>query len=79
MVKNQYRAANHSAYILENLQKIPLDLIGYILHNTHRLDEVLDAPAGQGEGMGWRTDGLALPGDESAHVRQDRDDFALGR
>jgi hypothetical protein len=27
--------------------------------------------------MGWHIDGLALPVDERAHVRQDRDGFAL--
>ncbi|GAB2799557.1 hypothetical protein GCM10027275_51790 [Rhabdobacter roseus] len=77
VVKTHYRAANHPAYILENLQKIPLDLIGYTMHNTHRLDVVLDGTPGQSEDMGWRTDGLALPVDERAHVRQDRDGFAL--
>lgn len=77
VVKNHYRAANNPAYILENLQKIPLDLIGYTMHNTHRLDVVLDGTPGQGEDMGWRTDGLALQVDERAHVRQDRDGFAL--
>jgi hypothetical protein len=77
VVKNHYRAANNPAYILENLQKIPLDLIGYTIHNTHRLDVVLDGTPGQSEDMGWRTDGLALPVDERAHVRQDRDGFAL--
>src|SRR5690606_28607891 len=77
VVKNNYRASNHSPYILENLQKIPLDLIGYTMHNTHRLDVVLDGTPGQSEAMGWRTDGLALPVDERAHVRQDRDGFAL--
>jgi hypothetical protein len=77
VVKSHYRAANHSEYILENLQKIPLDLVGYTMHNTHRLDVVLDGTPGQSEDMGWHIDGLALPVDERAHVRQDRDGFAL--
>lgn len=76
-VKNLYQASNDNALILENLQKIPLDLIGYEMDNTHRLDVVADPTPGQNDDMGWRSNGLALPIDERGHVRQDRDAFAL--
>ena len=77
VVKELYRSSNQREYILENLQKIPLDLIGYAMDNTHRLDVVFDPTPRQDPTMGWRTDGLALPIDERGHVRQDRDGFAL--
>ena len=65
-------------YMVETLQRTPLDLIGYPMDNTHRLDVILDATPGQKEGMGWRsTDQLALPIDERGHVRLDRDAFAI--
>ena len=64
-------------YMEETLQRIPLDLIGYTMDNTHRLDVVLDPTPGQESGMGWRTDGFALPIDERGHVRLDRDAFAI--
>jgi hypothetical protein len=63
--------------ILETLQRIPLDLIGYQMDNTHRLDVVFDPAPGQQPTMGWRVDGYAIPVDERGHVRQDRDGFAL--
>ena len=63
--------------ILETLQRIPLDLIGYRMDNTHRLDVVVDNAPGQKPGMGWGINGYALPVDERGHVRQDRDGFAL--
>ncbi|OOG72784.1 hypothetical protein [Algoriphagus sp. A40] len=63
--------------IVETLERIPFDLIGYEMDNTHRLDIVLDPTPGQGEGMGWRYDTYAVPVDERGHVRQDRDGFAL--
>jgi hypothetical protein len=66
-----------NAFIVETLQKIPLDLIGYSMDNTHRLDVVFDPTPGQDPTVGWRTDGYALPVDERGHVRQDRDGFAL--
>lgn len=77
IVKEFYKASNNPEYIKENLEKIPLDLIGYSMDNTHRLDVVFDPTPGQDGDMGWRTDGLALPIDERGHVRQDRDGFAL--
>ncbi len=77
VTKTYYRAANNPDYILENLQKIPLDLIGYSMPNTHRLDIVLDNSPGQSKYKGWRFDGYALPVDERGHVRQDRDGFDL--
>jgi hypothetical protein len=63
--------------IEETLRQIPLDLIGYEMDNTHRLDVVFDPTPGQRSTVGWRTDGYALPVDERGHVRQDRDGFAL--
>jgi hypothetical protein len=77
VVKNLYKANNNPDFILENLQKIPLDLIGYTIDNTHRLDVILDTSPMQNPHVGWRTDGYALPVDERGHVRQDRDGFAL--
>ncbi|MBE9463934.1 hypothetical protein ACFP1I_07935 [Dyadobacter subterraneus] len=77
VVKSMYKASNNPDFILENLQKIPLDLIGYTMDNTHRLDVVFDSSPLQNENTGWRTDGYALPVDERGHVRQDRDGFAL--
>ncbi len=64
-------------YMTETLQRIPLDLIGYAMDNTHRLDVVTDPTPGQKEGMGWRVDEYALPIDERGHVRLDRDAFVL--
>jgi hypothetical protein len=63
--------------IKENLVRIPLDMIGYRMDNTHRLDVEFDLTPGQKPGMGWRKDGYAVPVDERGHVRQDRDGFAL--
>jgi hypothetical protein len=63
--------------ILETLQHIPLDLIGYKMDNTHRLDVLFDLTPGQKPGMGWRIGGYAVPVEERGHVRQDRDGFAL--
>ena len=64
-------------YMTVTLQRIPLDLIGYKVDNTHRLDVVQDPTPGQQPGMGWGIDGYALPIDERGHVRLDRDAFAL--
>jgi hypothetical protein len=77
VVKNLYKGNHNPDFIHENLQKIPLDLIGYTMDNTHRLDIVIDSSPMQDEHVGWRTDGYALPVDERGHVRQDRDGFAL--
>ena len=77
VVKAFYKGSNNQSYILENLQKIPLDLIGYTMDNTHRLDVLFDMSPLQNPHVGWRTDGFALPIDERGHVRQDRDGFAL--
>ena len=54
-----------------------MDLIGYEMDNTHRLDIQIDPTPGQRPGMGWRYDTYAVPVDERGHVRQDRDGFAL--
>ncbi len=63
--------------ILETLRRIPLDLIGYQMDNTHRLDVIFDPAPGQKPTMGWRVGGYAVPVEERGHVRQDRDGFAL--
>jgi hypothetical protein len=63
--------------IVEMLERVPLDMIGYEMDNTHRLDIILDSTPGQNEGMGWRYDTYAVPIDERGHVRQDRDSFDL--
>lgn len=63
--------------ILETLERTPLDLIGYEMDNTHRLDIQIDETPGQRYGMGWRYDSYAVPVDERGHVRLDRDGFAL--
>ena len=65
------------AGILETLKRIPMDLIGYRMDNTHRLDIELDPTPGQKPTMGWRVGGYAVPVDERGHVRQDRDGFEL--
>lgn len=66
-----------NTHIVETLQRIPLDLIGYRMYNTHRLDVVIDPTPGEKPSMGWRKDGYAVPIDERGHVRLDRDGFAL--
>ncbi|GAA0879128.1 hypothetical protein GCM10009119_20960 [Algoriphagus jejuensis] len=63
--------------IIETLERIPLDMIGYEMDNTHRLDVAFDPTPGQSPGKGWRYDTYAVPVDERGHVRQDRDGFAL--
>jgi hypothetical protein len=72
-----HKSSLNTAFITETLQQIPLDLIGYSIDNTHRLDVVFDPTPGQKPTIGWRMDGYALPVDERGHVRQDRDGFAL--
>lgn len=63
--------------ITETLKGIPLDLVGYKMDNTHRLDIVFDPTPGQNPSIGWGVSGYALPVEERGHVRQDRDGFAL--
>ena len=63
--------------ILETLTRLPLDLIGYHMDNTHRLDIIFDPTPGQVPGIGWHVSGGALRIDERGHVRQDRDAFAI--
>lgn len=63
---------------LDTLRGMPLELIGWPMENSHRLDVQLDPAPGQAPGYGWsRVDGKALPVEERSHVRQDRDAFAL--
>lgn len=77
VVNAHYKGNYRADFILENLQKIPLDLIGYTMDNTHRLDVVFDPSPMQEKNIGWHVSGYALPIDERGHVRQDRDGFAL--
>ncbi len=63
--------------IIKTLRLIPLDLLGYRMDNTHRLDIELDPTPGQKPTVGWKVGGYALNIDERGHVRQDRDGFAL--
>ncbi len=63
--------------ILETLRRIPLDLVGYQMDNTQRLDVVFDPTPRQDPTIGWRVGGYAVPVEERGHVRQDRDGFAL--
>jgi hypothetical protein len=63
--------------VLETLRGIPMDLIGYEIDNTHRLDVIFDPTPGQNSKIGWHYDGYAVPIEERGHVRQDRDGFAL--
>jgi hypothetical protein len=63
---------------LDTLRDTPLELIGWRMENSHRLDVELDPSPGQEEGIGWsRLTRKALPISERAHVRQDRDGFAI--
>ena len=56
---------------------MPLYLLGWPMQNSHRLDVELD-PTPHAKNSGWsRVDRKALPIDERAHVRQDRDAFKL--
>jgi len=76
-IKQFYKSSLDTKYMVETLQRIPLDLIGYEMDNTHRLDVMNDPTPGQKEGMGWGMDEYALPIDERGHVRLDRDAFVL--
>tara|TARA_R110002167_G_scaffold49412_33_gene144795 strand:+ start:5564 stop:7600 length:2037 start_codon:yes stop_codon:yes gene_type:complete len=76
-LERYYSGGFETKNIIESLQRMPLDLIGYQMKNSHRLDIITDPTPGQVQGMGWRMDEYALPVDERGHVRQDRDGFAL--
>ena len=67
----------HYDKTIETLRILPLDLIGYEIDNTHRLDVVFDPTPGADPTHGWHVDGFALPINERGHVRQDRDAYAL--
>src|SRR5690606_27833912 len=74
----RYHKSNlDTKYMVETLQRVPLDLIGYEMDNTHRLDVLFDPTPGQDKNMGWGMDSYALPIDERGHVRLDRDAFNL--
>ena len=63
---------------LDTLQRMPLYLLGWKMENSHRLDVELDPTPLAGNNHGWsKVDRKALPIDERAHVRQDRDAFVL--
>jgi len=63
---------------LDTLREMPLELIGWEMKNSHRLDIQLDPTPGQRPNYGWsRVDGKAISIKERSHVRQDRDGFAL--
>ncbi|KAA3618919.1 MAG: hypothetical protein DWQ05_06005 [Calditrichaeota bacterium] len=47
--------------IIETLQKLPLDLIGYRMDNRHRLDIVFDPTPGQVVNEGWRPENPERP------------------
>ncbi len=49
-----YKTDYKTEDILETLQKLPLDLIGYRMDNRHRLDIVFDPTPGQVVNEGWR-------------------------
>jgi hypothetical protein len=76
-IDRYYKSSLDNRYMTETLQRIPLDLIGYDMDNTHRLDVLLDPTPGQSAGMGWGNDTYALPIDERSHVRLDRDATVL--
>ncbi len=75
---NEFRGSDyHYDRTMATLTQLPLDLIGYEMDNTHRLDIIHDPTPGAPSDKGWHYDGFALPIDERGHVRQDRDAFAL--
>tara|TARA_R110002073_G_scaffold149225_1_gene302748 strand:- start:12 stop:557 length:546 start_codon:yes stop_codon:yes gene_type:complete len=76
-IKQFHKSSLDTKYMVETLQRIPLDLIGYEMDNTHRLDIMTDPTPGQKADMGWGMDEYALPIDERGHVRLDRDAFVL--
>lgn len=75
--KQLFKSNLQKKHVLETLRAIPLDLIGYEMDNTHRLDVNFDSTPGQNPKVGWHYDSFALPIEERGHVRQDRDGFAL--
>ncbi len=63
---------------LDTLRQMPLELIGWEMKNSHRLDVELDPTPTQEPDVGWsKVDRKALPIEERSHVRQDRDGFKL--
>ena len=49
-----YKTSYNKEDVLETLQRLPLDLIGYRMDNRHRLDIVFDPTPGQVVQEGWR-------------------------
>ncbi|MCC6490223.1 MAG: hypothetical protein IT364_22250 [Candidatus Hydrogenedentes bacterium] len=63
---------------LDTLRGMPLELIGWEMKNSHRLDVEIDPTPTQAPDVGWsKVDHKALPIEERSHVRQDRDGFKL--
>lgn len=63
---------------IDTLRGMPLELVGWRMQNSHRLDVEFDNTPGEDSAYGWsRVTGKALPIEERSHVRQDRDGFAL--
>ena len=63
---------------IDTLRDLPLELVGWPMQNSHRLDIELDPTPEQEDGYGWsRLDKKAIPISERSHVRQDRDGFKL--
>ncbi len=49
-----YKTTYNKEDVLETLQRLPLDLIGYRMDNRHRLDIIFDPTPGQLVQEGWR-------------------------
>ena len=64
-------------HAVETLRDVPLELMGWPIQNTHRLDVVLDPTPGQVATIGWSVTGYPLPINERSHVRLDRSSVAL--
>ena len=71
-------APDLSTNILESLVRLPLDLIGYTMNNTHRLDVVIDPQPGQeptdhGGVIVITVVGMYAPKDEISLITRHRD------
>ncbi|MBD3378482.1 hypothetical protein GF406_25870 [candidate division KSB1 bacterium] len=76
-VKQFYPFDPHMDHVLEFLYRLPLDLIGYDIKNTHRLDIQFDNTPRQDPDIGWRVDGYALPVDERGAMHAGKSGFEL--
>jgi hypothetical protein len=66
--KEFYRTDFNTEDILETLQRLPLDLIGYRMDNRHRLDIVFDPTPGQLVQEGWRPENPERPDNTFEHA-----------